>query len=48
MISPKRLSKIIQERESKRVENYLLGIYSRMSESERNEIREMLKKYKTE
>lgn len=48
MISSKRLSKIIQERESKKVENHLLALYSRMNENQRSEIREMLKEYKTE
>lgn len=44
MISAKRLSKIIQERESKIVQNHLLELYSCLTPEQRTEIREMLNK----
>lgn len=44
MISPKRLSKIIQEKESKIAENYLMYLYEQMTDEQRKETKDFLKK----
>jgi reverse gyrase len=46
MISQRRLSKIIQTRDSERVENYLSELYAQLSKTQRSAIKKDMKKIK--
>ena len=46
MINTQRLSKIIQERESKMVQNHLLSLYQGMTQNQRSELKEFVNKIK--
>lgn len=46
MINAQRLSKIIQEKESIKTQNYLLSLYSKLTPEQRSVIRKDLEKLK--